>query len=232
VPRATLILLAAVFLAACGGTPSPYPPPRELAQAPRERQEFVEAFLQGRWCEAEMLFARSLDGFLRADDVCAAAYTHFLAYRLKGFAGENDQAALAAARRYQAMGLGCPELPGIPGLSTAPDAGLPPKDRRYLELIEAGDYARLGRELGTEPDALYASVYGRKAARAALAAGLSADAAMLIGLARDIDARQGWVVFLVNDWTFRRELSTDPVEREAMAARITELQKRIIPCGQ
>lgn len=214
-----LVLLAALAACAPAADPSPYPVDGTLALGPQQRRDFVDSFLQGRWCEARELYVEAVDKAVRRDDLCQAARTARLAARLKQYIGRTDEDARRAAEEYAAAAIGCPELQDIPE-----------RDRRYGARIEAGAFDALARDLELEPDALYASVYARKGARAALERGQKADALRLAEAARTVDAQQGWVTFLREDWLLRLELTDNQEHRQAIRERIAILERRIDPC--
>jgi hypothetical protein len=220
-PFAALAALALLALAACAprADTTPYPADRTLARGPELRRDFVDSFLQGRWCEAEALYAEAIDTAVRRDDFCAAAHTARLAARLHAYAGQDAPELERTARALRGAALDCPG-----------DEDTPARDRRYEALVRAGDFGALARALDAEPDALYVSVYARKGARAALAAGQKADARALAEAARATDARQGWVTLLAADWGLRLELEDDPATRQTIRERIRLLEQRIAPC--
>ena len=204
-----------------GADPAPYPVDRSLDLAALQQRDFVDSFLQGRWCEAATLYASSVEGSIRRDDFCAAAGTARLGVRLKAYLGQEAPAEAAQARRLAEAAGDCPAL--------AEDAA-PLRDRRYTALIEGGEFARLASQLTEEQDALYASVYARKGAAAALEAGDADMAGALWELARATDAAHGWVAFLREDWRLRLAMDHDPEEQKAIHARIGILDEQIVPC--
>lgn len=215
------LLPLALALAACAprAADTPYPPDRALQRGPELRRDFVDSFLQGYWCEAEALYADSMETAVRKDDFCEAARTARLAARLYAYAGQDAPELDEAAARYRAAALQCPAYEEIPE-----------QDRAYTALVESGSFAALAKALVRERDSLYVSVYARKGARAALRAGQKTDALALADMARDADARQGWVTFLRDDWRIRLELEDDPTTRQAIRDRIELLEHRIEPC--
>lgn len=224
---ATLVLALACAACTAPGPGQPYPPPESLELAPVKRQEFVASFLQGRWCEAKDLLAQSVEDSLRRDDPCAAAYSHLTLWRLKAYVGIEDEQARREAMRLRDIGMGCP---GSERLAVLDGGPLPPRDRRYRELIAAGDDAALMDALAAEPDALYASVYARKAARKALDDGRPDLARPYLALARALDGDRGWVVFLREDWKMESEATDNPDDRSRIAQRIAILDALVDPC--
>jgi len=225
-----------VLLAACGPSPRPaYPPTGEIARAPLARRDFVDSFLQGRWCEAESLYAASRESYLRQDDFCGAAYNALLLWRLKAYVGIEYPAALEEASRLRELGFGCagtaaladPSRPDDPG-----QAGLPARDRELGALLAEGRLKELARRLAGEEDPLYASVYGRKAARAALGRGEKDTAREILEATRAVDARQGWVAFLREDWRLLAALARSGEEEATIARRIEHLDSLVRPCAE
>lgn len=215
-------LLALVLLGGCsvGGDRSPWPSDLDQSQAPLQRRDFVDSFLQGRWCEAETQYTMSLETSLRGDDFCAAADTARLAARLKGYLELDTEELARKADEYALAGLTCEG----PGEDTTE------RDRRYTDLIEQGEFRALARSLANEPDSLFASVYARKGAREALDRGEREAALALVETARRRDARQGWVAFLREDWRLRLELEDDALTRQGINERIRILGDQILPC--
>ena len=77
---------------------SNYQQPMELGYAPVQRQEFVNAFLQGKWCEARYLFEASVEKYLRQDDFCQVSKNYVLAWKLKRYVRDDDQALVDFAK--------------------------------------------------------------------------------------------------------------------------------------
>lgn len=240
-----LCCLSCLALCACGssGPRSPYPPPDTLAMAEPQRHEFLQLFLQGRWCESAAQFDRSTETFLLQDDFCAAARNHLLAWKLKRYIAINDDFHLEQARELMRTGLDCPALvlPAMDnqditanslsgGLAGSALGNLPDKDRIYRDLLKGRRFEQLTSRLANEQDQLYASVYGRKAALAAMRSGQPDLAATVLNQTRDLDARQGWIVFLIRDWSLLYDLAPDEHSRQGILRRIERLQGLIQPC--
>ena len=218
-----LLVFALCWLGGCASAtdPAPYPVDRSLDLTALQQRDFVDSFLQGRWCEAKTLYASSVEGSIRRDDFCAAAATARLGARLKAYLGQEAPAEAAQAIRLAEAAGECPAL----------DADAPPeRDRRYTALVEGGEFARLASQLAKEQDALYASVYARKGAAGAQEAGEADQARALWELARATDAAHGWVAFLREDWRLRLAMDPDPEEQRAIHARIGILDEQIVPC--
>ncbi|WP_031386273.1 hypothetical protein [Desulfonatronum thiodismutans] len=233
-----LALLVAFFptLWACGSSSqrAVYPPPDTLRLAESQRHEFIQLFLQGRWCEAQGLFERSLESYQLQDDFCSAARNHLIAWKLHQYLGLDADHHLEAARNLAETGLACPDI-NLPGIDTTHEiqAGdnLAPTDRAYREMLEQAAFTALAAMLRAEPDPLFASVYGRKAAKAALEADQLEQARILIHRTRELDARQGWIVFLIQDWNFILSLTPDPAEAHHIQNRVDLLRGLIQPCS-
>lgn len=230
-----LLLFSAFCLLMCAcsvsGPRQAYPVPDTLRMADAQRHEFIHLFLQGRWCEAHNLFDRSMENFLFQDDFCAAAQNHVLFWKLKKYAGISGGQSLDQARALLQTGQHCPEivLPSEHTEDGEPDT-LPEKDRAYRELLKNGQFETFIARLHSERDQLYASVYGRKAAQAALQSGNKRQAEAIIHQTRDLDAKQGWIVFLIQDWKILHELSRDNALKTKIQQRIEILHNLIQPC--
>jgi len=164
-------MLAGLFaLQGCApANKAPYPAPSNLGLAPMQQREFVESFLQGKWCEAETLFAMSLENYLRQDDFCSAAHNYLLFWRLKAYLGEDDASALENAKRMKRMGLGCPKDERLYFLDADQrDQAFSPKDQAYRSLLEKEKFSTVMNRLNAEKDRLFVSVYSRKAGLLAL----------------------------------------------------------------
>lgn len=228
----TLLMLAAGISGCTSPAPKEdYPAPNYEEYAENQRRDFVESFLQGRWCEAENLLALSTENFLQLDRFCDAAYNYLLSWRLKAYIGEDDETALDRARQMRELGRGCSDYERLvfPVDGEIPP-GRAPKDAAYRELIEARDFQGLFDMLVAEDNELYASVYARKAAKAAVDAGRPDRAERFLDLARAVDSNQGWIVFLRRDWKLKGELARDPDEIENIKERIEYLDDFITPC--
>lgn len=241
----SLCCLSCLALCACGvsRSRSPYPPPDTLAMAEPQRHEFAQLFMQGRWCESAAQFDRSTETFLLQDDFCAAAQNHLLAWKLKRYIAINDDFHLEQARGLTQTGSDCPALvlPAMDNQEITTDslsgdlAGSAPgnlsdKDQTYRDLLEGRRFEQLASRLANEQDQLYASVYGRKAALAAMRSGQPDLAATVLNQTRDLDARQGWIVFLIRDWRLLHDLAPDEHSRQGILHRIERLQGLIQPC--
>jgi predicted small lipoprotein YifL len=217
-------------LAGCGGKgkDTVYPPPDTLSLAPVQRQEFVDAFLQGHWCQAKALFDQSMENYLRQDEFCRASYNHYLMYKLKGYIEIDAPEELFEARRLASLSAACNSIPSqgpAPARRTA-------KDAKYTRLLEHNKFNTLLKLLAKDVDPLYASVYARKVAVLAHAQGAQSVRNKALQLARSIDARQGWIVFLVEDWKLTGRFSTKQKTRRRIAGRIEILEDLIRPCGR
>jgi len=214
-------LMALILLAGCstGADRSPYPAPGSEQEASRQRRDFVDSFLQGQWCACEDQYALSLESSLRTDDFCAAAKTAGLAARLREYVGLPADDLWNEARRYRDAALGC-----------GAQDDLTERDKAYGALVKQGAFEALGKRLAAEEDSLFASVYARKGAREAIERGDTAQAGALIELARKRDARQGWVVFLREDWRLKLLIEDNPQQREHIHDRIRILDEQILPC--
>jgi hypothetical protein len=210
-----------------------YPPPETLKLASTQREDFVQAFLEGRWCQAENLLASSSEKYLYQDDVCAAAYNYFLFWKLKGYIGIEAPALLERAHELRQLGTPCTELDKTLPLhpEEAPQA-VPEKDQTYRALLKGRDFQGIYGALQKEENPLFASVYGRKAGRLAMEEGLTAWATRLLETVRRWDAERGWIVFVLEDWRLLSELATDPAEKRRIAERTALLRKLIRPCDR
>ena len=228
-----LCMLAGLFaLQGCARTDKAlYPAPDNLELAPVQQREFVESFLQGRWCEAESLFAMSLENYLRQDDFCSAAHNYLLFWRLKAYLGEDDAKILESAKQMKRLGLGCPDDKRLSFLDADPrDQAFPPKDQAYRSLLEKEKFSTVMNRLNAEKDRLFVSVYSRKAGLLALDRGEDEFAGAFFEKARAVDAKLGWVVFLREDWRLLMRLTKTPEEKQAIADRIRYLDELIQPC--
>lgn len=222
--RVILLLLMVLACAGCAAPrdTGPYPVDKSLTLAGLQRIEFVDSFLQGYWCEAEELYTMSIETAIRTDNFCQAAKTADLAARLFEYAGQNNGQEQDQRDTLIRQALDC-EVAGI----NAPE---PKLDTDYRTLTEQKRFAALAQTIEQEQDALYASVYARKGAGAALKAGAPAAAMKLAKLARRVDAAHGWVTFLVLDWKLIKALSTDSKQIQAINERIGTLEQRILAC--
>lgn len=224
-----LLLFAVLATASCLPGPAPEgPEPDYLSLADDRREAFVDAFLEGRWCEAEGLLELSTDNYLQMDLFCEAAYNMLLGWRLKKYVDISDPELLSRAREYRALGMGCPESEKLVFPEGRQDA--PGKDRTYRRMLDEGDFDKVKAELSREENPIYASVYARKAAEAALEAEKESIAEELVELARSVDSRQGWVVFLRQDWLLKAAMTESPQERQTIRERIEYLDALIRPC--
>ncbi|TVQ97305.1 MAG: hypothetical protein EA399_13600 [Desulfovibrionales bacterium] len=231
-----LILALLYSIPACGPSRprSVYPPPDILGMAETQRHEFIHLFLQGRWCEAQGMFERSVESYKLQDDFCGAAHNHLIAWKLHQYVHLEANHHLAAARELAGTGLSCPAL-HLPDPaadhSFADEDRLGASDLDYRRLIDQGAFMTLSQRLRSERDPLFASVYGRKAAQAALDQGELESARDLLHQTRDLNAQQGWIVFLIADWNMLLEVTTEPERRHEIQRRIVLLQERIQPCS-
>ncbi|MFW5487600.1 MAG: hypothetical protein ACNI3A_04145 [Desulfovibrio sp.] len=219
------ILLSAGLTACVGkGKDTVYPPPENLALAPVQRQEFVDFFLQGRWCQAKALFEQSVENYLRQDDFCRSAYNFYLLYKIKGYIGINAPEDLAEAKRLAKLTESCTSVPVA--TSSAPT----PKDVEYTALLDSKQFTQLLGLLKKDKDPLYASVYARKIAIQAQRDTTYDVASTALSFAKQLDAQQGWIVFLVEDWKLLSKLASNDVARKRIDQRIKILQNLIHPC--
>jgi len=227
-----LIFFLSLSLASCfvPVDKSNYQQPKELEFAPVQRQEFIDAFLQGKWCEARYLFGASVEKYLRQDDFCQVSKNYVLAWKLKRYAGDDDQALIDKARYYHRLAFNCKDLQLASLSKNVPETGYSQRDALYRKLLEKNEFKALLSALKGEEDHLYASVYGRKSALAAIAAKKPPFARGLVEQTRALDARQGWIVFLREDWRILHQLAPDH-QKEIIAERINALGKLIQPCA-
>lgn len=232
--RLIIIFLLSFSAYACSsagtGSKSSYPEPRSLKLAPLNRQEFVSTFLQGKWCESTNLFDDSIENYLRSDDFCEVYNNYILAWKLKRYAGVEDPQLLDKAKYYHDLGFGCPDNKPFPSASGNAEIDHSKRDRLYQKLLSEENFEPLKNRLVQEEDQLYASVYGRKAAKAAMAADNMKTAEHFLQITRNIDGKLGWIVFLLEDWRLSLQIVSEP-EQKIILERIHVLKALIQPCS-
>ncbi|MFP4070900.1 MAG: hypothetical protein ACLFTB_02525 [Desulfovibrionales bacterium] len=224
-----LPFLLVVLVSACAPGPPPlYPPSPKLEQGAAKRVEYIQAFLEGRWCDARYLFAESRDAFLRRDDFCAVATNYLYAWKLHSYLGQEDPLLLQEALHMSRIGRSCPDI------EQAAQGAVVQTEREseYRSLIRDGRFDELTTILDKESDPLFRSVYARKAAGRAYKEGQALQAKTLLEQALQTDAAHGWTVFLVEDWKLFHALETDAVMQKRISDRITRLGLLIQDCSE
>ena len=218
---------------ACGActmlqkTPAPYAPPDRLTLAASLRQDFVQEFLAGRWCAARVLFLQAQEYYLRQDDFCSVAQTYVLAYKLHAYLGVKFPHLLDKAMNFAQQGLDC--TTDILDTEGQPLVGK--QDKAMNALLDAHAWPTIFTQLNHKRDPLFASVYARKAARKALQT-TPQWSIKFLELAHNIDSRQGWVLFLIQDWKLQRTIESNPQRQTWIDQRIATLYDLIEPCEQ
>lgn len=206
---------------------SPYPAPGYRSQAETNRRDFLQAYLAGQWCKAGQMYHSALDGYYATDDFCAAAETIFTAWKLKSYSGLDDPKLLQAARLTAQTGTDCPR---IKRLLEQPQVPTQAQEDELLKLVVSSQWERLYARLKNQEDQLLNSVYCRKAARAAILADNETWARRFLTMARELDGRQGWIVFLIQDWSLTASLEKDPLQKTHIQRRLETLANLIEPC--
>ncbi len=224
-------LFMVFVLQGCSSTKNtPYPPPAHLSQTPCLRQDFIQEFLQGRWATAASLFAQTKEELLRQDDFCAVAQLYVLAYKLHAYMGVEYPHILDKALDFSQQGLDCPHR-----IKDHDTLVASTQDTYFETLLQDGDWPLLFKHLKHLHDPLFVSVYARKAGTKAGQSLNHEDqhwAHIFFQQAHTIDSRQGWVLFLIQDWKLRLSLEHDPDRQEYMTKRINTLLTLITPCPQ
>ncbi len=227
IPALGCMLLLA--LGACSGARTQdrsYPPSPILTQAPSLRQNFLQAFLRGRWCRAQSLFLQSQEYYLRQDDFCSVAQIYILAYNLHAYLGVRYPHLLDKAMNFAQQGLDCANTLFDP--DGHPRRGR--QDERFQKLMDSRKWRSLATYLKNVQDPLFASVYARKAAIKALPTH-TAWAQKYSDLALSVDRRQGWVLFLIQDWKYKLSVEKNSRRRDWIRQRIATLYDLVEPCA-
>ncbi|WP_028575327.1 hypothetical protein [Desulfonatronovibrio hydrogenovorans] len=224
---AFLVILPVIMISGCTSRPGPlYPPADSVRLADVQRLEFVNAYLQGKLCQAGILLAKSNDNYLAQDDFCSVSRNFLIAYKLTSYSGSPRKELLEKAFEAALFDHGCwPDLQESQDLLAGSD-----KDARYLDLIEEQNFMRLKRELHQEEDPLFASVYWRKSAQEAIKAYQKDLALEFVQQARAIDSAQGWVVFLIKDWKLLSQLDIESYDKDFIEKRIKILENALQIC--
>lgn len=224
--RFSLLLLGILFsICSCASkTQEPYPVPKNLRLAPEQRQEFVGLFLRGWWNEAEAVFSASIDNYISQDNFCAAARNYVLAARLLKYIGRDGSPLLEKARKLRNTGQKCPRV-----FNEKDEPVNVAKNVQYARMLESS--AQTKSMLEKEKDPLYRSVYARKAADRALENKDFSLAEDFLTMARKVDAKHGWIVFLIEDWKYVLRFEKDRERIRQIRNRIQYLRKMIVPGG-
>lgn len=207
-----------------------YPPSGEIRMASVQRHDFVNLYLQGRFCEAKNQFEKSVRSFLMQDDFCSCAENYMIFHNLKMYSDVRDAHLFETALKLKKLGGGCPDLEALFLCAAGDcDTDMNPKDSHYRNLLRENEFNKLIAAISAEEDRLYASVYLRKAVRLALVQDKNL-ARKFLEEALKIDASQGWVVFLCEDWSIMADLAASPEDRERMLERVKMLSTILQPC--
>jgi len=214
------------LLSGCGKNTGPYPVPDSLQTHDALQEAYVQSFLEGRGCEAEGLLEQLVEQAVRRDDFRAAGNAYGLGWKLHQYAGMGAPALRGRAEYMLALaGEETPEK-----TFTSENTKLSPRDIQFKKVLTDKKWKRLEKTLTAEDDSLYVSVYARKASQAALASGARKEAERFVELARKTDARQGWIIFLREDWKIKHQLANSEGEKAKIHARIEHLSNLIHPC--
>jgi hypothetical protein len=233
ISKMSLLLIMGICLSGCASfyqNKDPYPPAGEVKMAESWRHEFVNMYLQGRFCEAKVQFEKSVRAYLMRDDFCSAAENYMIFHNLKMYSDVRDKYLFETALKMRRLGGGCPKLEAL--FSCAQDdcrGEINPRDAYYRKLLSGKEFDKFLKVVSGEEDKLYASVYFRKAVRIAV---LNSRewAKRFLEEAIKIDSGRGWVVFLCEDWSIMADLEAGIEERERMLERVRILSAVLQPC--
>ncbi|MDQ7031124.1 MAG: hypothetical protein Q9M37_00185 [Desulfonauticus sp.] len=186
------LILIFVFLAGCsfsGKHNLIFKSSNYVKSAYQNRIQFVNSFLQGRFCDAKIYFNKSNLFFARADDLEMIGVNYYQLYLLYKYIGQEKIRFYKTANFYTKD----KKLSGIN------------RDKFYLRLIKSGDFTELWKVIQREKNPVYQSVYCRKIARVAPKEWKN----KFLQRAFDIDKQYGWTIFLIEDWKEKKTLGSN-----------------------
>jgi hypothetical protein len=225
-----LLLVLLILAVVMGCSPKSAPPattPDFAAEVRKHRSGYIQAILEGRWCDAPNLFEESRRILVRTDDFCGAAANYLDLWRLTTYVGKREDRLLTLAAETSAVTSSCPEVDAT--LNDPVNPGTP-RESRYIQLIRSGSLDLLAEELLDESNPLFKSVYFRKGALEAIRLGRHDDASRYLDQARAIDSAQGWTALLIEDWKLALALQPDENGRQRIIRRIDLLKTTLQPC--
>ena len=199
----------------------PYSPPSNRNIPAKQRLEFVDLFLRGRWADASIVFRKSVDNFIQQDEFCAAAKNYFFLYNLFKYLSIDRMALLKKAQSLAKLDTKChPLVDGTDDLLTE-------KDRKYKEALTNYNFSLMVSLLEKERDPLFKSVYARKAALTAKAKGRFTEAEKFLSLAYETDKKYIWTLFLMEDLKLEYKISHNDLEKQRIKKKLEILKNYI-----
>ncbi|WP_457570892.1 hypothetical protein [Desulfovulcanus sp.] len=209
-----MLILSCLACSLAGPEGRPYSPPSTRNIPAKQRLEFINLFLRGRWTDASIVFRKSVDNFIQQDEFCAAAKNYFFLYNLFKYLSIDKMALLKKARSLAKLDSKCHPLLDIT------DDLLTEKDRKYKEVLAKYNFSLMISLLEKESDPLFKSVYARKAALIAKERQRSFEAENFLNLAYEIDKKYMWTLFLIEDLRLKCKFLTNKSEKEKIRKRI------------
>ena len=216
-----MLILSCLACSLAGPEDGPYSPPSNRNISAKQRLEFVNLFLRGRWTDASIVFRKSVDNFIQQDEFCAAAKNYFFLYNLFKYLSIDKMALLKKAQSLAKLDTKC-----YPLVDSTDDL-LTEKDRKYKEVLTNYNFSLMISLLEKESDPLFKSVYARKAALTANKKGRFSEAEKFLSLAYETDKKYIWTLFLIEDLKLNYKITNDPLEKDRIQKKLNMLTQYI-----
>jgi len=216
-----MIILSCLACTLAGSKDNPYSPPRASSFPVKQRFEFVNLFLRGKWHEASIVFHKSVDNFIQQDEFCAAAKNYLFLYNLFKYLSIDRKALFKKAQSLAKLDTRCRLL------ADSTDDLLTEKDRKYKEALTNYNFSLMVSLLEKERDPLFKSVYARKAALTAKAKGRFTEAEKFLSLAYETDKKYIWTLFLMEDLKLEYKISHNDLEKQRIKKKLEILKNYI-----
>ena len=216
-----MIILSCLACTLAGSKDNPYSPPRASSFPVKQRFEFVNLFLRGKWHEASIVFHKSVDNFIQQDEFCAAAKNYLFLYNLFKYLSIDRKALFKKAQSLAKLDTRCRSL------ADSTDDLLTEKDRKYKEVLTNYNFSLMITLLEKESDPLFKSVYARKAALMANEKGRFSEAEKFLNLAYETDKKHIWTLFLIEDLKLNYKIANDPLEKDRLQKKVNMLTKYV-----